>query len=106
MEEINTESLMAKVAGKMAKGSIAGINGTLQLELTGEKPAIWHVVIKDENYTVVEGAVESPTLTMTCDSNVLADIITGRLDIVQSYMTGILKINGDLSLAMRLAGNL
>jgi putative sterol carrier protein len=106
MEEINTEIIMAKVAGKISKGSIAGINGTLQLELTGDKSAIWHVDIKDENYTVVEGAAESPTLTLSCDSNVLADLIDGRLDIVQSYMTGKLKISGDLALAMRLAGSL
>lgn len=106
MDEIKAEELLAKVAGKISKGSLTGINGTLQLELTGDKSAIWHVDIKDENYTVVEGAVESPSLTMTCDSNVLTELIAGRLDVVQSYMTGKLKISGDLSLAMRLARNL
>jgi len=106
MEEINAEDLLAKVAGKMSRGSLVGVDGTLQLELTGDKSAIWHVDIKDENYTVAEGAVESPTLTMTCDSNVLAELIAGKADIVQSYMTGKLKISGDLSLAMRLAGSL
>lgn len=106
MDEINAENLLAKIAGKMTSDSLAGLDGTLQLELTGEKVGIWHVVIKDESYHVNEGPSSAPTLTMTCDSKVFAELLTGRLDIMQSFMSGKLKIAGDMSLAMRLAGKL
>ena len=106
MEDISVENLLAKLAGKMTSDSLAGLDGTLQLELTGEKVGIWHVVIKDERYHVNEGPSPAPTLTMTCDSNDFAELLTGRLDIMQSFMSGKLKISGDMSLAMRLAGNL
>jgi putative sterol carrier protein len=106
MAEFNPESLLQKLAGKVSAESLGGFSGTLQLELTGEKNGTWHVVIENKQYDVCEGAAENPTLTLTCDSTDFNSLLAGQLDIMKSFMTGRLRISGDMAMAMRLAGSI
>jgi len=106
MADFNPESILQKLAGRVSADSLAGFTGVIQLELTGEKTGVWHAVIENQKYEIQSGATENPTLSLICDSGDFAELIAGRLDIMRSFMTGKLKITGDMSMAMRLAGNL
>jgi putative sterol carrier protein len=106
MADFNLESILQKLAGKVSAESLAGFSGVIQLELMGEKQGTWHAIIENQKYDIREGASENPTLSLICDSEDFAELIAGRLDIMRSFMTGKLKITGDMSVVMRLAGNL
>lgn len=63
----------------------------------------FYMIIKDGNCAVETGTAEDPDLSLETDDE--ADMIammTGELDGVSAFMTGKLRMDGDLMLAQRL----
>ena len=58
--------------------------------------------IADGKCTVEEGTAENPTMTLTADGGYFADVLLGKEDGMKGFMTGKLKLAGDLNLAMKL----
>lgn len=79
-----------------------GVDTVLQYHLTGEEGGDWIVTIKDGQCTVTEGVAAEPRMTLTADSNDYKDVILGRSNAMQAFMTGKLKLAGDLTMAMKL----
>ena len=78
------------------------VNAVFQFEITGEGGGSWHVVVKDGTCRVSEGSHEEPSVTLTLsDENWLA-MINRELNGVQAFMTGKLKVSGDIMLAQRI----
>ena len=42
-------------------GRAAGVNGTIQMDLTGEGGGTWSIKLADGTFELIDGAVESPT---------------------------------------------
>lgn len=80
----------------------AGMNCTYQWDVTGDGGGKWNAVIKDGNLTVNEGEADSPNITITVAATDWLDILNGKLDGQMAFMSGKLKIKGDMSLAMKL----
>ena len=74
----------------------------MQFEIEGEEASDWVVVIREDQCTVEEGNAAHPTLTFSADSQDFLAVINGELDGMKAFMTGKLKLVGDLSLAMKL----
>ena len=79
-----------------------GMNSVIQFNLGGDGGGTWHVAIKDGACTVTEGAHASPNMTMTMAASDYVDMISGKLNGQMAFMSGKLKIAGDMGLAMKM----
>ena len=81
-----------------------GVNATIQYEITGDQGGTWHAVVKDGTCTVSAGAAPTSNLTLTMSSQDWLDMIGGKLSGQMAFMSGKLKLKGDMGLAMKIAG--
>jgi len=79
----------------------AGMNKTLQWNITGEQAGVWAFQIINGEGKLIPGGVEKPDITFTVSDKDWLAIAEGRLDAMNAYMTGKLKIAGDMMLAMK-----
>jgi putative sterol carrier protein len=79
-----------------------GTTAVVQYEITGEGGGTWHAVIKDGTCTVKEGPGPNPNLTLTMTAQDWLEMVTGKQSAQMLFMTGKLKLRGDMGLAMKL----
>jgi len=80
----------------------AGMNAIYAFDLSGEAPGQYHISLKDGSADVGEGVPENPNITITMKSEDFVDLATGKLDGTMAFMSGKIKIKGDMGLAMKL----
>jgi putative sterol carrier protein len=78
---------------------IAGVNNTYVFEIEGA--GAWTVAIADGALTVAEGANEGDVTISASEEN-FEKIVAGEQNPTTAYMTGKLKIKGDMGAAMKL----
>ena len=81
---------------------LTGINALFQFVGTGEGGGEWFVRIADGCPEVGEGRVENADLTATAQTSDFLDIVNGRLRGEMAFLTGRLKVEGDITLALKL----
>jgi len=78
---------------------IEGMKQTYQFDVDGE--GTWHVDVHDGTVTVTEGA--SPAdVTIKTSAETFSKIVAGEQNPTTAYMTGKLRVEGDLGAAMKL----
>ena len=77
-------------------------SAAIQFDLTGENAGKRFIKIADGHATSGHGEVENPNLTLIADSGDFVKIFTGGLDPTAAFMSGKLKIKGDMGLAIRM----
>jgi len=79
-----------------------GMNAVYQFDLSGDEGGQWHIAINDGTASVKEGQAESPNVTISMSASDFVDMATGKLDGTMAFMSGKLKLKGDMGLAMKL----
>lgn len=104
MSEIDAKirKLMADMPNAFNPDKAVGVDATIVYNLTGEGGSVWTSRIADGKCTVEEGEVENPILKITMDAQDYIDMMAGRLDGMQAFMMGKIKVQGDIMLASRL----
>ena len=92
------------MAGRFRAEKAAGVNATIQYDITGDQGGTWNAVIKDGTCTVNPGAAAAPSLTITMTSQDWLDMTAGKLSGQMAFMSGKLKLKGDMGLAMKIGG--
>jgi putative sterol carrier protein len=82
----------------------AGVNATIQYDITGTGGGTWNAVIKDNACAVAAGPASNPSLTLTMSAQDWLDMSTGKLSGQMAFMSGKLKLKGDMGLAMKIGG--
>ena len=80
----------------------AGMKAVYQWDVTGDGGGKWNADIADGKCAVSEGEHASPNITITVSASDWLDILNGKLDGQMAFMSGKLKVKGDMSLAMKL----
>lgn len=78
------------------------LNKVFQFEITGNQKADYYVVIKDGSCEVKEGVHESPDVTLTMSDETWLGMVNKEISGIKAFMTGKLKVKGDLMLAQRI----
>lgn len=78
------------------------INSSYQFDLTGDGGGQWAVDLTEGSGKVVDGTIENPGVTVTMKAGDFLDLVAGKLNGQMAFMTGKLKIKGDMSLALKL----
>ncbi len=86
-----------RVFGAITKHSIglAGINGTLNLNLTGPQPSVWHFWIKEGNAGFGKGRGRHARATVTMAEEDFLRLINGELQWTTACMIGKARLEGD-----------
>jgi putative sterol carrier protein len=79
-----------------------GMNKTFQWNITGDEAGVWAFKINNGQGEVIPGGVEKPDVTFTISDKDWLAITEGKLDGMNAFMTGKLKVSGDMMLAMKL----
>jgi putative sterol carrier protein len=78
---------------------LAGMSNSYLFDIDGEGQ--WRVVVQDGKLNVTEGAGDADA-TISTSSDVFEKIVAGEQNATTAYMTGKLKIKGDMGAAMKL----
>jgi putative sterol carrier protein len=79
-----------------------GTQAVIQYDVSGEGGGTWNAIIKDGTCTVKEGAAANPNLTLQIGAQEWLDMLSGKQNGQMLFMSGKLKIKGDMGLAMKL----
>ena len=91
------EGLSDKLNAKPEK--VAGMNCVYQFRVTD---AAWNVKLTDGKADVAEGEALSPNCTITMAEADFLDLVSGKLNGQMAFLTGKLKVAGDMGLALKL----
>jgi putative sterol carrier protein len=99
----NVPELMAALPGRFDPEVAPGLNAVIQFELSPEEDGGPYIVtIRDGACQIEPGSHMSPNMTLRMTAADYVDLATGKLSHQLAFMTGRLRVNGDLSLATRL----
>ena len=90
------------MAGRFRSDKAAATSAVIQYDVSGEGGGTWHAVIKDGACTVSESAATNPSLTLQIGAQEWLDMLSGKQSGQMLFMSGKLKIKGDMGLAMKL----
>ena len=87
------------LAARADTSKTAGMNNSYLFDIDGAGQ--WTVTVEDGAVTVAEGAGEADA-TIQASEEVFQKIVAGEQNPTSAYMTGKLKIKGDMGAAMKL----
>ena len=102
MAETEIKEVFEKVTGFFNKTAAQGLDAVFQFDITGDEGGMWNVNIKDGVCEVQEGTHDAPTVTFTLSAEDWLAMFNKELNPVQAFMSGQLKVNGDIMLAQRI----
>lgn len=89
------------MVGRLIPEKAEGINAIIQFDLSGDNGGLYWLRIADGKAEAGEGAAENPKMTLKAAADDFYNVVNGQLNPTQAVFTGKLKIEGDMSLAMK-----
>ena len=78
------------------------VNSIYEFNITGDNGGVWTVDLTKEPGVVTPGTTGQAKCTVTCASSDFMNIVAGKMNPQMAFMSGKLKIKGDMGLAMKL----
>ena len=94
-----TQEFFASLESRVDESKTAGMNNSYLFDIEGEGQ--WLVNVADGGVNVSEGAGDADA-TIETSSETFEKIVSGEQNPTTAYMTGKLKIKGDMGAAMKL----
>ncbi len=81
---------------------VSGVDAVYQFNIDGDNGGTWTVDLTKDSDFVSEGEADDPDCVVSMKESDFVDMYSGKLPGPQAFMMGKLKIQGDMSLAMKL----
>jgi putative sterol carrier protein len=95
-----TKDFFDSLEAQADPAKIAGVSNSYLFDIEGDGQ--WLVDVRDGKVTVTEGGGGDADATISTSSETFAKIVAGEQNPTTAYMTGKLKIKGDMGAAMKL----
>jgi putative sterol carrier protein len=81
-----------------------GLTAVYEFDLKGEDGGKWQVSIRDQKIEIKEGSAANadPNITIAMEAQDYLDMLSGKLNGQIAFMSGKLRISGDMGLALRM----
>jgi putative sterol carrier protein len=96
---VSARDFFDTLESRVDSGKTAGMNNSYLFDIDGAGQ--WKVDVRDGNVTVTEGA-EDADVTISTSEETFEKITSGEQNATSAYMTGKLKVKGDMGAAMKL----
>jgi putative sterol carrier protein len=96
---MNTKEFFETLETRVDPAKTAGVNNSYLFDIEGAGQ--WKVDVRDGNVSVSEGTGEADVTITTSESD-FEKIASGDMNPTSAYMSGKLKIKGDMGAAMKL----
>lgn len=80
----------------------ANLDAVIQYDISGENGGNWTITIKDGACQIQEGTHDAPTVTLSMSDETWLQIVNKETNGMQAFMSGQLKVSGDIMLAQRI----
>ena len=94
--------LFEQMAKRYNAAAGKGLTKTFQWNITGDEAGVWAFKIVNGQGELIPGGVEQPDITITVADKDWISIVEGKLATRSAFMSGKLKVSGEMMLAMRL----
>lgn len=95
---MDVHDLLMRLPDAVDPAALEGMRVTVQYEI--ERP-MYHQVA-DGRVTAIEGRAEHADVTIRASDALLLDLYEGRANPVMAFMTGKLRVEGDVTIARRM----
>ncbi len=79
-----------------------GVDAAIQFELSGDNGGNFWLKVQNGTAEAGEGTIENPKMTLKAAADDWYAVTTGQMNPMQAFMSGKIKIQGDMGLAMKL----
>lgn len=95
--------LFKKIESHITPDVIEKTGAIYQFEVLGDEAGTWHLDLKNLPGKAGKGSPsETPDATLTMDTKDFFNMLSGQLKPANAFLTGKLKINGDMRKAMKM----
>jgi putative sterol carrier protein len=98
------KQVFEQMPSRFKKDAAQGLNAVYQFDLSGEGGGKWYISINNGQCDIKEGAYSSPNITISMAAQDYLDMAAGKLNPQMAFMSGKLRISGDMGLALRFQG--
>jgi putative sterol carrier protein len=98
---MNAKAVSQALINRFDPAKAKGISAVIQINPSGADDGPHAINIADGQANIVEGSADNPNATIDVAVQDWADINTGKLDPTMAFMSGKLRVGGDLGLMMR-----
>ena len=100
MPDVST--FFASLPGRIDKEGIKDEFCTLQFNISGDPNGNWHLVLDKGEASAHPGEAVNPTVTVAMEAQDFFSLLEGKLSGQAAFLTGKLRVQGDMGVAMRL----
>lgn len=99
-EEI--KGIFPEMVSRLIPEKADGVDALIQFDLSGDNGGLYWVKVADGKAESGNGSVDNPTMTLKATADDWYAVSTGQMNAMQAFMSGKIKIQGDMSIAMKM----
>ena len=96
------QSIFTDMVERFLPEKAAGIDAVILFDLSGDNGGLYWLKVADGEVEAGEGAPDNASMTVKASADDWYAVATGEMNAMQAFMTGKLKILGDMGLAMKM----
>jgi len=91
-----------KISTSLKENPKKDVTAIYQFDITGDDGGHWVITLNENENKVENGSSEAANCTITMADKDLVSLVQGTLNAQLAFMTGKLKVKGDVGLALKL----